>query len=87
MTSKERTAWLITVIVTFLWLITLFSYFANVMFVSAEQPPMSFEHRWGECTLHLVCHSCLEQNDFLNSSLDLCWEQTDMDRHMEIFGR
>ncbi len=54
---------------------------------SQPTPTMSFEHRWGECTLHMRCDSCLNDYQRLNSSLSVCWEQTNMDRHMEIFGR
>lgn len=54
---------------------------------SQPTPTMSFEHRWGECTLHLWCDKCLNNYQRLNSSLSVCWEQTNMDRHMEIFGR
>jgi len=54
---------------------------------SQPTPTMSFEHRWGECALSMFCAQCLNDHEGLNSSLSVCWEQTNMDGHMEIFGR
>lgn len=51
--------------------------------------PMSFEHRFGECYLSMLCHNCLERERVpgVTSGLSICWEETNMDEHMEIFGR
>ena len=56
---------------------------------SQPTPTMSFEHRWGECALSMHCANCLERErqPGITSGLEVCWEETGMDEHMEIFGR
>lgn len=58
-------------------------------FESQPTPTMSFAHRFGECSLSMPCAQCLEREQVpgVTSGLEFCWEETDMDTHMEIFGR
>ena len=65
--------------------------FGTLILTAIEQPPetqpLTFSHRWGICSLSMSCDHCLEEHNYLNSSLSICWELQDMDRHVEIFGR
>lgn len=56
---------------------------------SRPTPTMSFAHKWGECSLSMFCAQCLEREQVpgVTDGLTVCWEETDMDEHMEIFGR
>ena len=61
--------------------------FGTLILTAIDEPqPLTFSHRWGICTLSLSCASCLDRHERLNSSLSICWEEMDMDRHVEIFG-
>ncbi len=55
---------------------------------STPPEPLTFSHRWGICALDIRCQKCLyDEHDGLNKMLDVCWQQHEMDKHVEIFGR
>ena len=69
-------------------MVIFFVSFGTLILTAIEEPqPLTFSHRWGICVLSLSCDLCLEEHDYLNSSLSVCWDLQDMDRHVEIFGR